>query len=380
MNEERGEQMDYEAQFRQAMSRRRFLGLGAGLVATPMLLASCGGSEEEPAASGDGGESTKKVTLTLVTWGGTTQKGIEEAWAKPFGKQSGHTMKVIAPVDYGKWAAQIKAGKVTWNWVDAEAWFAHANADMLEPITADEVGVSADELITVNGEPAYQPWGVAAGSYSFAISYRTDHEGPHPTTWAEFFDTKAIPGKRSVYNWPYGMLEAALLADGVSGDSLYPLDIERAFKKLDSVRGDLVFWNSGAELQQQLSSGSVPFAYAWNNRVAYLAQRGTPVDVEWNENIQDGGYHVIAKGDPNKAQDLEFLRYILQPEPQAKFAELTGYSPSNKAALDMIPADKRKWYNATPENLDKAAAAIDTKWWGENMDAVTEKWAAWAGS
>jgi putative spermidine/putrescine transport system substrate-binding protein len=371
--------MAYEAQIRQEMSRRRFLTLGAGLVATPALLAACGGSEEKPTASG-GGSAAKQVTLTLVTWGGTTQKGIEEAWAKPFAEATGNTMKVIAPVDYGKWAAQIKAGKVTWNWVDAEAWFAHKNSSMLEPISEAEVGVKPEELITVNGEPPYTPWGVAAASYSFVISYRTDHKGPHPKTWAEFFDTKAIPGKRSVYNWPYGMLEAALLGDGVPGDKLYPLDIDRAFKKLDSVRGDLVFWNSGAELQQQLSSGSVPFAYAWNNRVAYLAQRGTPVDVEWNENIQDGGYHVIAKGDPNKAQDLEFLKYILQPEPQAKFAELTGYSPSSKAGLEMIPADKRKWYNATPDNLAKAATAIDTKWWGDNMDAVTEKWAAWAGS
>jgi putative spermidine/putrescine transport system substrate-binding protein len=176
------------------------------------------------------------------------------------------------------------------------------------------------------------------------------------------------------------MLEAALLGDGVAPDQLYPLDIDRAFKKLDSVRGDLVFWNSGAELQQQLSSGAVPFAYAWNNRVAYLAQRGTPVDIEWNENIQDGGYHVIAKGDPHRAQDIEFLKYVLEPEPQAKFAELTGYSPSRKAALDMIPADKRKWYNAVPANLAQAARAIDTTWWGENMDAVTEKWSAWAGS
>ena len=55
--------------------------------------------------------------------------------------------------------------------------------------------------------------------------------------WADLFDTAKIPGKRTFYKWSApGVLEIALLADGVAPDKLYPLDLDRAFKKLDTIK------------------------------------------------------------------------------------------------------------------------------------------------
>ena len=356
------------------MSRRRFLGVGAGAIGATML-AGCGSS-----SGGGGGAASSKSPLTIVTWGGTTQQAIDQALAKPFTKATGIPTKLTAPVDYGKFAAQIKSKRVTWDYIDAESWFPFSAPDLLEPLDMNVIKVEAADLNTVQGAKPITPWGVASGSYSFAIAYRTDHDGPHPTTWKEFFDTSTIPGKRAIYNWPFGMVEVALLGDGVPYDELYPLDLDRAFKKLDSVRKDLVFWNSGAELQQILSSGSAPFAYAWNNRVAYLAKRGQPVAVEWNENLQDGGYYIVPKHDPRKAEVMQFIAYALKPDRQAEYAKLTGYSPATKAGLDRMTAEDRKWLNADPANVAKAVGAIDAKWWGENMDRVTERWSKWAGA
>ena len=58
--------------------------------------------------------------------------------------------------------------------------------------------------------------------------------GTQPVTWADFFDTKKFPGKRA---WPAeyftgGTMEAALLADGVAPDEIYPIDYERATAKI----------------------------------------------------------------------------------------------------------------------------------------------------
>ena len=55
------------------------------------------------------------------------------------------------------------------------------------------------------------------------------------------------------------MIEAAFLADGVAPDKLYPLDLDRAFKKLDSIKADIIWWSAGAQSQQLLASAEAPF-------------------------------------------------------------------------------------------------------------------------
>ncbi|MGH3360535.1 MAG: substrate-binding domain-containing protein [Nocardioidaceae bacterium] len=348
-------------------SRRRFLGGTLALAAAGSpLLTACGGSDSK--------------TLTMVTWGGTTATGFEEAYAKPFTEKTGIAVDVIEPVDYGKYTAQLDSGNITWDWVDIEGWFAFQHIDKWAELDRDVIKIDDADLVQLPGRRSIEPWGTPSGSYSFVISYRTDNEDPHPTSWEEFFDPDAVPGKRSIYNWPYGMLEAALLGDGVAFDDLYPLDIDRALGKLDSVRDDLVFWNSGAELQQQLTNGTVPFAFAWNNRVAYLGRRGEPVDIEWAENIQDGGYDVSAKDNPSNDDVMKLLAFSSGAEPQAQMALATGYSPATKSALAKIPTDDLRWYNAHQPNIDAAIGSLDLEWWAENMTEASDRWSAWASS
>ena len=51
-----------------------------------------------------------------------------------------------------------------------------------------------------------------------------------------FWDAKSFPGQRSVRKHPIYALEMALIADGVPMDKLYPLDVDRAFKKLEQLK------------------------------------------------------------------------------------------------------------------------------------------------
>lgn len=348
-------------------SRRRFLGGTLALAAAGSpLLAACGGSDGK--------------TLTMVTWGGTTATGFEKAYAEPFTERTGIGVDVIEPVDYGKYSAQLNSGNITWDWVDIEGWFAYQNIDKWASLDKEAADIDEDDIVQLPGRDRLQDWGAPSGSYSFVIAYRTDNEGPHPQSWQEFFDPDAVPGKRSIYNWPYGMLEAALLGDGVAFEELYPLDVDRALDKLDSVRDELVFWNSGAELQQQLTSGAAPFAFAWNNRAAYLGQRGEPVDIEWAENIQDGGYDVSARDNPDNDAVMKFIGFTKGTEPQLQMALQTGYSPAAKSALAKIPEDKLRWYNAHQPNIDEAVGSLDLQWWADNMTEATDRWNAWASS
>jgi putative spermidine/putrescine transport system substrate-binding protein len=175
------------------------------------------------------------------------------------------------------------------------------------------------------------------------------------------------------------MLEVALLADGVPYDKLYPLDVARAQRKLDSIRKDLVFWNSGAELQQIMTSGEADYAFAWNNRIADIQKKGSPVAIEWNQNLQDGGFNVTAKNGPHVAETMKYFAFAQQPQVLADYAKTTGYSPPSKAAFAMIPDADKPYYNVYPENMAKAVGSINLDWWAKNYDNVTNQWNTWAG-
>ena len=349
------------------------LALGAASIVIGAMLVGCSSGD----SSGGGGSGEP---LTLVTWGGTTEAGYKQAWAEPFTESTGIKTEMVNPVDYGKYSAQIHTDQVVWDWVDLEGWFSVQHPDWWAPVDTSIVKYDEADVIKLPGASTEQAdWMLPSGSYSFVIAHRTDNDKKVPKTWAEFFDTKNFPGKRGIYNWPYGMLEVALLADGVPFDELYPLDVDRALKKLDSVRDDLVFWNSGAELQQMLSSGEVDYAFAWNNRVAALAKEGKPVAIEWSDNLQDGGYTVTAKNNPQLKETMQLFKQYVDPETQVKVAQATGYSPTLRSAFEKLPADEQTWYNAYPANMDQAVGSINLKWWADNFDSAVEKWNSWAG-
>lgn len=358
------------------MMRKRIhstLALGVASLVVGGLLIGCSPSGSD---GGDGGGEP----LTLVTWGGTTEEGFKQAWADPFTEKTGVPTELVNPVDYGKYSAQIETDQVTWDWVDLEGWFVMQHTDWWAPVDTSVVKVDETDVIELPGaEKIDADWALPSSSYSFVIAYRTDGPEKVPSTWAEFFDTENFPGKRAIYNWPYGMLEVALLADGVPFEELYPLDIDRALAKLDSVRDDLVFWNSGAELQQMMTTGEVDFSFAWNNRIAALAEEGQPVAIEWGENLQDGGYTVTAKNNPQLDETMQLFSALIETKTQTEIAAATGYSPATRSAFDALPADKQPWYNAYPENLDQAVGSINLQWWADNFDEAVEKWNSWAG-
>src|SRR2546425_425951 len=60
--------------------------------------------------------------------------------------------------------------------------------------------------------------------------------GHGPKGWAEFWDVRALPGRRGLWKRPFQTMEVALMADGADKDKLYPLDVERALRSLGKIR------------------------------------------------------------------------------------------------------------------------------------------------
>ncbi|RUU66678.1 extracellular solute-binding protein, partial [Mesorhizobium sp. M7A.T.Ca.TU.009.01.1.2] len=196
-----------------------------------------------------------------------------------------------------------------------------------------------------------------------------------PTGWADMFDTKKFPGKRTFYKWSApGVIEIALLADGVPADKLYPLDLDRAFKKLDTIKSDIVWWGGGAESQQLIASGEAAFGQLWNGRVFALQQDGTDVGVSWNQNLTAADVLVVPKGAKNKGSAMKFLAAASSPTGQAKFAEASGYAPINTKAKAEMPADAVK---ALPDAHVEGQINLDMNYWAEHRDEIATRWYAW---
>jgi putative spermidine/putrescine transport system substrate-binding protein len=310
--------------------------------------------------------------LTFVSWGGTTQDGQKTSWADPFAKQSGLSVLQDGPTDYGKLKAMVDAGNTVWDVVDVEGDYAFhaADAGLLEPI--DYSIIKKENL-----DPRFSfDYGVGSFYYSFVLGYNKDAVGSKtPESWADIFDTTKFPGKRSFWKWSSpGVLEMALLADGVPAEKLYPLDLDRAFAKLTSIKKDILWWASGAESQQQLASGEVALGKFWNGRMYALAQSGANTGISWNQNMALADILVVPKGTKNKEAAMKFLALATSPEGQAAMANATAYAPINKASLPMI--DKKMTSTLPSEHTD-SQITLDMRYWSKNRDAIGERWYAW---
>ena len=106
------------------------------------------------------------------------------------------------------------------------------------------------------------------------------------------------------------------MADGVPMDKLYPLDIDRAFAKFDTIKGEIIWWDTNSQSQQLFIDGEVNLGLILNGRAYDAAKKGAPIAVEWNGNVQSVDYFVVLKGAANTDVAMRFIQFASQPEGQ----------------------------------------------------------------
>src|SRR5439155_8191776 len=138
-------------------------------------------------------------------------------------------------------------------------------------------------------------YGVGAVIFANGIGYRTDTGKPHPTNWAQFWDTTTFPGPRGLYVATYGTFcwEPALLADGVDPSKLYPLDYNRAQQSLNKIKPSVHLWiSSTATGVQALVSGDVTYSVEPNGRIAAAKAQGAKVDFDYGQALISADFWV----------------------------------------------------------------------------------------
>ena len=210
--------------------------------------------------------------ITFVSQGGAYQQAQTVAILNPAAKKLGITINQDSIPD--AWPAiktQVGSGKPTWDVVDTPTGYCLRGGEqgLIEKLDFSKIPNAAAMPAAYRND-----YSVAYEFYSSVLAYRqkTFPEGHAPNSWADFWDVKKFPGRRALRNHPIATLEAALMADGVAPDKLYPLDVGRAFKKLEEIKPSItVWWTSGAQSAQLLNDGEVDMEMAWNGRVSAVA-------------------------------------------------------------------------------------------------------------
>jgi putative spermidine/putrescine transport system substrate-binding protein len=313
------------------------------------------------------------TTLTFASFGGVYQEAQREGWLEPYSALTGVEFQESEESSNATIKAQVESGNVEWDVVDVGNDFGlDGNADLLEPL--DYTLIKQDEIL----DGFATTYRVADITYGVVLAYNTDKTGGVvPEGWADFFDTAKIPGKRGL--WKYstgGVLEFALMADGVKPADLYTpeLDVERAIRKLDTIKDDIVWWESGAQSQELIGSGEVAMSMIWNGR-GYSAKHtdGKPVEMQWNQQILTADYFVVPKGTPNKQVAMEFIAWATCANNNAAVSEKIPYGPTNKNAKpnEAVVAD------LAVTNVDENTAYFNDEYLINNFDAIDAPFQAW---
>ena len=207
----------------------------------------------------------------------------------------------------------------------------------------------------------------------------------------DFFDVKKFPGKRGIHTWPQAVLEMALVADGVKPAKVNKVlqgegGTDRAFAKLEDLKGHVVHWSAGAQPLELVSSGEVVMSIVYNGRAgAAILSEGASFDYIWEGQVLDGDWVAIPKGSKNKAEAIEFLKHATTCASQAEQAKYITYMPMRSCGTDIIKKNEPWFHNGiavlphmpnTKRRLKKSVFT-DPIWWADHNAELKEQWAAW---
>jgi len=343
-------------------TRRRILhGAGALAVASAMPIVARAQSKQ----------------IVVSDPGGPYTTAYREAFYDPFEKATG--IKVVSVARDSQPVAQFAAMVQTKNYVwDVTTLTLSADIPYLESKgLLEPIGLKPTEFPDVMPEAITPNW-LGVDVYSTVLAYRADKfKDNGPKSWADFWDVKKFPGRRSLRRSPLDTLEQALLADGVPLDKLYPLDVDRAFKSLDKIKPHIsIWWTSGAQAMQAIQSGDVDLISTWNGRAQAAKDAGAPVTIVWNQGLYSIEGWGIPKGTPRADAAKQFVRFCADAKRQALLTRTLAYGPTNKRAFDTISKERAPLLPTAPDNI-KEMKLPSPQWWEANRQTVTERFNSW---
>ncbi|MDO9624308.1 MAG: ABC transporter substrate-binding protein [Pseudomonas sp.] len=325
-------------------------------------------------------------SLTVVSWGGAYGAAQKKHVIDPYQKDSG--VKVLFE-DYSGGVAEIKAqvesGNIQWDVVDFEVIDLEraCSEGLLEVIDHSILppgidGTAAAEDFIPEALASECAVGNIVWSVVFAYNEKTIG-GTKAASINDFFDTAKIPGKRALRKRPQVNMEWALLADGVAPAEVYevlatPEGQARAFTKLDSLKKDIVWFDSWSQAPQLLNDGGAVLVQSANGRFYdAIRQENKPFVIVWDGHVYDLDAWAIVKGSPKKDLALKFIAYATGSTPLAGMPDV-AYGPTRKSSMPL--ADQSATPHLPTAHLDKGVQA-GSEFWADYGESLGEKFNEW---
>jgi putative spermidine/putrescine transport system substrate-binding protein len=169
----------------------------------------------------------------------------------------------------------------------------------------------------------------------------------------------------------------------VAPEAVYPMlrtaaGVDRAFRRLDSIRPALRWWDQGSEPPRMLDSGEVTLAVAYNGRIdAANREDSADLGIVWSGQLLAQDSWAILRGSPNRERAFAFLRFVGNPAVQAGLPPRIPYGVTARGAEAGLPDEVLANLPTAPDNA-RGALRIDDAFWHVNLDRLERRFTAWA--
>jgi putative spermidine/putrescine transport system substrate-binding protein len=304
--------------------------------------------------------------LRMIEAGGKSGESIEVGYGNPFTAKTGIKLVRESPAALGKLRAMVESGRLT------ATLFELGSGTQVEARTLGLI--EKLDWAAINPAPMFpeakNEYGFGYQYYSTGMAWRKEAKALR--NWADFFNTKDFPGKRAIPDYYTYGLPFALLADGVPVDKLFPLDIDRAVKKLLSIRSDIsVLWKAGAQAPQLLRDKEVAYTIAWSGRIVEEPE----LVFSYSQAMADLAFICVVKGSPKAEQEAaaKLFHEMSLAENQAKAAKVIAYTGPSPNLDALLPKDKLHLYPTTSAN--KAMQFVNNpEYWAKFGEEANRKW------
>jgi putative spermidine/putrescine transport system substrate-binding protein len=308
--------------------------------------------------------------------GGTYGDAIQKVFFEPFEAECGiHVRATTGPRTYAQLRQYVRTGNLPWDMgatVTDQEYALGQKDDLFHKLPAGFWDAIKGEMIA----NSYSDYGAWATPYSDLLIYAPKIAPQGMTGWADFWDVAKFPGPRMMQNSPMSLIPA-LLADGVAPDKLYPLDLDRAFRKMDQLRPNIrAFWSSADPAVQGVVNGEFAAATTWSGRFVTAAKQGKPIAAVWNGAVMHVSWTFILKGTQHARADEALLYFMQRADRQAELAKQLGYTGASSTVDKLLDPAIVATLPASAEHL-KVAALVDADWWATHNAEVQARWDAW---
>ena len=284
------------------------------------------------------------ASLTVVSWGGAYEAAQRAAVFAPFTAETGIAV-AVKRYDGALSDLETRARDEGWDVIDMveSSAISACEAGMLRPMDHDAILQDARGARRDFAPARLCRCTLPQNVFATVMAYDDRaFPGVKPTRVEDFFDTLRFPGKRAIRRSPDGILEWALMAEGVPPAQIYDLlstdrGMRLAFRRLETLRGHILWWENAADPARLLAEGKAAMASGYNGRFFAAQQAGTPLSVIWDGRlIAHDVWAVPVTADAAPETIRRFLAFAARPSVMAALAERIPYGPARSSALDRI--------------------------------------------